>query len=78
MHTPILEKDGQRFVVNAKDFVADDKCGAMEIGIGAGFVECIIWRAKFTGEVLDIEQAEANNLQVTEATLGNCPVYLLD
>lgn|GEM_PF-4476698 len=78
MHTPILEKDGQRFIVNVKNFVGEDELEAMEIGIGAGFVECIIWGAKFTGDVLDIELAEEDDLRVTAATLGDCPVFLLD
>ena len=77
MHTPILEKDGQRFIVNTRDFVGKDKLEAMEIGIGRMIVECIIWGAKYTGEVLDIQQAETDGVQVTEAMLLNCPVYLL-
>lgn len=77
MHTPIFEKDQQRFLINARDFVGQDENEARHIGWGASLVECIMLGCKFTQDVLDLEQAEADQLQVTPASLGKCPIFIL-
>ena len=77
MHTPIFTKDGQRFIVNSYFFIGEDRWEATEIGWGASLVECILWKAKFTSSILDLEKAEKAKVQVTPAMLGGCSIFLL-
>ena len=76
-YTPIFVKDKQRFIVSASSFVGEDRWTARQIGWGASLVECILWRARFTHSILDLEKADAAKIQVIPADLGGVPVFLL-
>lgn len=46
-YAPVFTKDGNRLIVTIPDFIADDEDKAWEIGMGAMFVEGILYGFKY-------------------------------
>ena len=70
---PVFEKDGNEFLVCHRSFASIDDKGAWEIGVGASLVECILWGAKFTGEICEV----TDNTRGYEAHLQGALVAII-
>ena len=71
--TPVFQKGNDKFVTPSSRFAGTTEDEAKTIGRGASFVECVIWDAKFTGDVIEVN----DNTPHVEANLGVVTVALI-
>ena len=51
---PVFTRDGNEFIIPARNFVADDEESARMIGLGAMLVECILFGMTWTHRVISV------------------------
>ncbi|MBA7539994.1 hypothetical protein ES705_32283 [subsurface metagenome] len=70
---PVFEKDDNRFIVPYDDCTGETPNDALMIGWGMMLVECIIWGARFAGDILDVGE----ELPHLKAELSGAKVFLI-
>ena len=72
---PVYEQEGNKFFIIHPDFVADSEDGAMEIGWGSMFVECVLLGIRFTKTV---KRIDPDNTPHVKASLGVSTVAIFE
>ena len=71
---PVFEREGNRLIILHQDWVADDREGAWQIGLGTQLVECILYGIKNTHDVVEIVDGQIPHFP---AKLGAFSVALI-
>lgn len=72
-YLPVFEKGSDQFVVLHDTFKGNTKEEAEYIGLGASIVECILWGARFTHKVLEVDES----FIAVEAFIDDTPIALV-
>jgi hypothetical protein len=72
-YLPVFEKSQDQFVVLDDNFKGASKEEAEHIGLGASIVECVLWGARYTYRIMEIEE----NFIGLSATIDGIPIAIV-